>query len=49
MMKIKTVTHSEIRAEQVRLWGEAKVAANEADIARRFAHLGKEFLATITN
>lgn len=33
------ITAAEIRAEQVRLWGEAKVAADEADVARRFAHL----------
>lgn len=38
-MQIATITAAEIRAEQVRLWGEEKVAANEADVARRFAHL----------
>jgi hypothetical protein len=33
---VRTITDAEVRAEQVRLWGEEKVAANEADVARRF-------------
>lgn len=35
-MNITTITSAQVRAEQVRLWGEAKVAANEADVLRRF-------------
>lgn len=31
-----TITPAEVRAEQVRLWGEAKVVANELDVLRRF-------------
>lgn len=38
-MKIVTLTSAEVRARHVAQWGEAKVAANEADVARRFSHL----------
>jgi hypothetical protein len=43
---IRTITEAERRAEEVRLWGEEKVAANEADVARRFAHLSHRQHAT---
>lgn len=33
----RTITPVQARVEAVRLWGEDKVAANEADTARRFA------------
>lgn len=40
-MKIETITPAEVRRRAVEQWGEEKVAANEADVARRFAHLRK--------
>lgn len=34
-----TMTLEAMRAEQVRLWGEEKVAANEAQVRAAFPHL----------
>lgn len=33
----RRITPAEARAEAVRRWGEAKVAANEVEVARRFS------------
>ena len=33
---VAMVSRSEVRADAVARWGEKKVAANEADVARRF-------------
>lgn len=33
---IQSITADEVRAEQVRLWGEDKVRANELDVLARF-------------
>lgn len=34
---MQTVTLADLRAQNVALWGEAKVAANEREVRERFA------------